>query len=214
MGARYPNTDYVEAGELVAHAVELQAFFRHKAGQMASISNRTKVEENPCLPGIGLSGHARRAGSALPSSVALGLDRSQGDVEGRPADGRIQRQERLLSHCRARCDDHCLGIALICGRLTRPGLDHSRPKTTGNDAGLSVLRGNLGMTLSHRGTENCGALLFAACAWEFSNLVSAAGSGCPIFPSAPGFWRIGLVAPSARCNLTFRKHLYFSAHAH
>src|SRR5262245_27240525 len=100
---------------------------------------------------------------------------------------------------------------------TRPIATGSRPvlNTIGmiGSRASGCRRGDHGHA-TDRGTINCGALLFAACAWELSNLVSAAGSGCPIFPSAPGFWRIGLVAPSARCNLAFRKHRYFSAHAH
>jgi hypothetical protein len=52
-----------------------------------------------------------------------------------------------------------------------------------------------------RRNGECVTLLFGAC--RLPNLVSAAGAGCPIFPSTPSFWRIGLVARSARGNLAF-----------
>jgi len=43
----YPWREYVEAGGLMAYAVELEALFQYMAGQVASVFNGTKVGEIP-----------------------------------------------------------------------------------------------------------------------------------------------------------------------
>jgi len=43
----YPFKEYVEAGGLVAYAVEVEPLFQYMAGQVASIFNGTKVGEIP-----------------------------------------------------------------------------------------------------------------------------------------------------------------------